>query len=249
MATQAVDIGVQGRLGRRIGRHGDCGHKGEEAAGEDQGGGKRLLQQMGEELGRQIDEPGKVDVHLGVEGIQVELCGPREPNLALDARVEKDAVEVGVPAHDAGPCQSHSKAESWMKPHLPLNKDIQAGPVGDIVLDTAGLFGAVFLDKGVQSVLTTADGDDLAALEDELVGQCRPDSRGGADQEDALVGEGHVCVGLQFRVTSKVTDRSGYSVQDTDRGDWSYPSSQLQATVTTPPVACGDRGVPDIKSA
>ena len=83
-------------------------------------------------------------------------------------------------------------SESWLRPHLPLDKGIQADSVGDVVLDTAGLFGAVFLDKGVQSVLTTADGDDLAALEDELVGQCRPDSRGGADQEDALVGQGHV---------------------------------------------------------
>lgn len=76
--------------------------------------------------------------------------------------------------------------------YSPLDKSIHAGSVVDIVLDTTGLFLAVFLDKCVESLLATANGDDFGAFEDEFVGKSSSDSSGGPDKEDALVGERHL---------------------------------------------------------
>lgn len=133
-----------------------------------------------------------------MKGIEVNLLRSRQADLALDARVQEDAIEVGVCVDN--PFKRGSVREKTQ--HildfgggvcLLLYKGIEASPVCDVVLDTACLVGAMFLDESVKSVLTTADSDDFGALEDELVSQCCTDSGGSADEKDAFVGRRHDC--------------------------------------------------------
>jgi hypothetical protein len=92
LSPQAAQKRVERRLGSRVRRHRDGGDGGEQGAGDDEGRGERLLQQVWQELDRQVDEAREVGAHLGVEGVQVDLAGPREADLVLRARVEEDAV-------------------------------------------------------------------------------------------------------------------------------------------------------------
>lgn len=63
--------------------------------------------------------------------------------------------------------------------------------VCDVVLHAASLVGAVLLDEGIETVLTTTDGNDLGALLNELVAKCQANAGSGTDKEDSLVSVNH----------------------------------------------------------
>lgn len=66
---------------------------------------------------------------------------------------------------------------------------VQLHHVKDLRCD---LVTAILLDELVQVLLSSAGNDDLGAVLDELHGEGLADARGGADDEDFLVGKRHV---------------------------------------------------------
>lgn len=93
----------------------------------------------------EIDEAGEVDAHLVVEGRKIDFCGLGEVVGGLDAGVEKEAVEVGVLGGDS------------------LHKVVEIVGVVNVVGEAIG-FAAVLADEVVDSILSTADGDDFTAF-------------------------------------------------------------------------------------
>lgn len=86
-----------------------------------------------------------------MESGEIDLIGLGEIVGALDACVEIDAVDVGVLAGNG------------------VHEFLQVLAVVDVVCEAVG-FAAVLVDKCVDPVLSTADGDDFETLVDEFLG-------------------------------------------------------------------------------
>jgi len=126
----------------------------------------------GQEREGEIDEAGEVDADLVVEGGQIDLGGLGEVVGGLDAGVEEETIEVGVLGGDG------------------LDEVVEVVGVVNVVGEAIG-FAAVLANKVVNSLLSTADGDDFRAFADELFGHAEADARRGSYHKDALVGERH----------------------------------------------------------
>lgn len=72
-----------------------------------------------------------------------------------------------------------------------FHKLIHMLAVGDVELHSTSLVFAMFLDKRIQSVLSTAYCDDLGTFLDESISQCSTYARSGAHEKDASVLERH----------------------------------------------------------
>ncbi len=105
----------------------------------------------GQEIGREVDEAGEVDVHLPMESCEIDLIGLGEIVHALGPCIEIDAVNVRVLASNG------------------LHEFVQILAVADVVCEAVS-FAAVLADKIVDPVLSTADGDDFGALANEFLG-------------------------------------------------------------------------------
>ena len=73
----------------------------------------------------------------------------------------------------------------------PFDERIQPSRVRDVELHSAGSIRAMLLDKGVESVLTPANSDDVGTLLNQLVRHGKSNSGGGSDEQDVLVLERH----------------------------------------------------------
>jgi len=126
----------------------------------------------GQEREGEIDEAGEVDANLVVEGGQIDLGGLGEVVGGLDAGVEEETVEVGVLGGDG------------------LDEVVEVVGILNVVGEAIG-FAAVLTNEVVDSILSTADGDDFGAFAEELFGHAEADARRGSYHEDALVRERH----------------------------------------------------------
>ena len=136
--------------------------------------GLRVLRlEEGQERSRDVHKAREVDADLLVESLQIDLFRLGEVVDTLDARIEENAVEIGVPTGDI------------------LDELAQVLGVVDVVSDAIGFAAAVFLDKVVNTVLAAANSDDFGAFANELLGHTKTDAGGGADHEHGFVGEGH----------------------------------------------------------
>jgi hypothetical protein len=154
---------------------------------------------MRQELYDQVDNAGEVDIDLIMELGEIKLGCARQAGRALHARVQKNTVQTRVLCdHPARVLVSLKTClhcnESWglQAEDLLLDESVDAIAVGDIELDCGGFGGTMLRNKGVQSVLAAADGNDLGALRNELVSQASTDARSRPDNEDGLVSEGHI---------------------------------------------------------
>jgi hypothetical protein len=74
---------------------------------------------------------------------------------------------------------------------LLVHKSIQAFGIGHVEPDGGGFAGSMLLDKVIQSVLTTPNGNDLGSLGHELAGESSTNAGGGTNEQDGLVSERH----------------------------------------------------------
>ena len=98
-----------------------------------------------QESNGEVDEAGEVDVDLLVKGREIDLIRLGQVVDTLYAGIEEETVEVGVLAGDG------------------LDESVQVLAVTDVV-DEAISLAAMRLDEAVNSVLSTADGDDFEAF-------------------------------------------------------------------------------------
>ena len=89
------------------------------------------------------------------------------------------------------PYRSTFKVEGQCKRDLPVDERILPRAVRDVKLNGTGSVCAMFLHKRIESVLTAADDDDVAAFFHEFLCQAKSDSRGGANDDYLLVLEHH----------------------------------------------------------
>ena len=98
-----------------------------------------------------VDEAGEVDVDLLVKGREIDLVSLGQVVNTLYAGVKEETVKVGVLAGDG------------------VDEIVQILAVTDVV-DEAISLAAILADEVVNSILSTADGDDFEALTDQLFG-------------------------------------------------------------------------------
>lgn len=90
------DKSVERSLGGAVGGHWCRGDQGQVGTGEDQARGILLGLEMGQELHNQVNNAGEVRVDLLMEQVEVDPRWLGQVMLRLDARVDKDTVQVGV---------------------------------------------------------------------------------------------------------------------------------------------------------
>ena len=140
----------------------------------------RLSLQERQERRGDIDKTCEIDVHFVMKRRQIDRRRLGEIVHALHASIEEHAIDVRAAGCDG------------------LHEGREARSVTDVVGD-AVCFAEVVVGthEGCDALLTAADGDDFAALADELGGHAEADAGGCADEEDAFGGEGgHDGLGL-----------------------------------------------------
>lgn len=109
----------------------------------------------------EIDEADEVDADLVVEGGKIDLGGLTEVVGGLYAGVEEETIEVGVLGGDG------------------LDEAVEVVGVVHVVGEAIG-FAAVLANETIDSILSTADGDDFRAFADELFGHAEANARRGS---------------------------------------------------------------------
>ena len=168
LVPEAKGKAVEGSFGSRVRRHVPCWNNGEIGAGaavvsdaswaghmqccylQDNTRSGLFRLEEGEEGGGDVDEAGEVDAYLLVESGEVDLVGLGEVIYALDSGIKEDTIEVGVDGRHG------------------MHEFVQVLVVGDVVRDPTSSI-TVLTDEFVDSILSTANGNDFGALVDELL--------------------------------------------------------------------------------